>query len=709
MNSFEKNRLELALRLARRGWYIFPCHSISDGWCTCGRACRSPGKHPLTPRGFYDATIDLDLVRAIWEDTPWANIGLRTGPESGLWVLDVDGEDGIEQLRALESENGPLPPTPTARTGSGGLHHFFLNPSGLEIKSRTKIGGNSIDTRGSGGYVIAAGSNHPDGGYAWVVSPDYVPLAEAPDWLLRFVTEPQKKPAADTPGDFARGGEACEEVVFGVSPNSSLDTDPGVGEGRRHNRACELIGSALARGEDPETVMAKALDWAKRCHPPMDEGEVRRIVTDLAAKEEAAFEVDVESVTESRPWPVLDETALYGLAGEIVRAIEPSTEADSVAILGQFLAYFGNVIGRSAYFQVEDSRHYANLFTVLIGETAKGRKGTSEARVRELFRLVDPDWSKDRVSNGLSSGEGLIWAVRDPIFKTEAIKDKATGVVTGYQQVMTDPGVKDKRLLVRESEFATVLKVTRREGNTLSPLIREAWDTGDLNSLTKNSQARAKGAHISIVGHITKEELKRSMDDVEAFNGFANRFLWLCVRRSKLLPEGGEPVNLSGQIARLETAVEFGRRTERMVRDEEARRHWRKIYEEMAKPHPGLIGAVTSRGEAQVVRLSLVYALLDGSDVIGPEHLRAGVALWRYAEDSARYVFGDSMGDSLTDKVLKIIRDGPVTTKQIHDRTNRHYRKEEIGRALRTLKGMNLIKSEKVATGGRPAERWALA
>ncbi len=149
-----------------------------------------------------------------------------------------------------------------------------------------------------------------------------------------------------------------------------------------------------------------------------------------------------------------------------MRAIEPSTEADSVAILVQFLVYFGNVIGRNASFRVEANEHRANLFAVLVGQTAKGRKGTSVQWVRQLFKEVDRDWSSGRILNGLSSGEGLVWNVRDPIEKTEAIKEK--GKATRYEQVVADQGVPDKRLLARESEFASVLKVTRRDGNTLS-------------------------------------------------------------------------------------------------------------------------------------------------------------------------------------------------------------------------------------------------
>ena len=128
-------------------------------------------------------------------------------------------------------------------------------------------------------------------------------------------------------------------------------------------------------------------------------------------------------------WPDPPEApALDGLAGEIIRAIEPHTEADPVAILVQLLIGFGNLIGRSAYFAVEADRHHTNEFAALVGDTAKGRKGTSWGHARRLLEAIDPSWATDRVMSGLSTGEGLIHAVRDPVFKREPIREgKASG------------------------------------------------------------------------------------------------------------------------------------------------------------------------------------------------------------------------------------------------------------------------------------------
>src|SRR5262249_46529222 len=136
----------------------------------------------------------------------------------------------------------------------------------------------------------------------------------------------------------------------------------------------------------------------------------------------------------------------------------------------------------------------------------------------------------------------------------------------------------DKRLLIGENEFAQALRVLRREGNTLSPVIRQAWDTGDLRTLVKNNPARATGAHISIVGHITRQELAKYLTDTEIFNGFANRFIWVCIKRSKLLPNGGRNVDLSSLGAKLKNALAMATSIDLMARNPAATRLWRNVY-----------------------------------------------------------------------------------------------------------------------------------
>jgi len=167
-----------------------------------------------------------------------------------------------------------------------------------------------------------------------------------------------------------------------------------------------------------------------------------------------------------------------------------------------------------------------------------------------------------------------------------------------------------ENLLVIESEFANVLKVMTREGNTLSPVIRSAWDCGDLKTMVKNSPAKATGAHISIVGHITRDELRRLLTQTESANGFANRFCWLAVKRSKCRPDGGaiHTVNFEDVVAELQAAVSFAKDFVEILRDPEAKRLWHDVYPRLSEAQPGMSGALIGRAEAQVMRLSAIYA-----------------------------------------------------------------------------------------------------
>jgi DNA replicative helicase MCM subunit Mcm2 (Cdc46/Mcm family) len=243
-------------------------------------------------------------------------------------------------------------------------------------------------------------------------------------------------------------------------------------------------------------------------------------------------------------------------------------------------------------------------------------------------------------------------------------------------------------------------------------VIRQAYDTGSLRILTKTNPAKATDAHISIIGHITKQELIRYLTDTECANGFANRIHWVCVSRSKELSEGGNAhlVDFSDIEERLEKAFRFAQTCGEVRRNTEARERWRSIYHELSAPKPGLFGAITSRAEANVVRLSLVYALLDCSDFIRVEHLEAALAAWRYCEESARHIFGNSLGDPNADAILAELREAGtkgMTRTQINLTVfNKHVTKAEIDRALNVLADSGVAECKPDSTAGRAAERW---
>lgn len=684
---------ESALEYAERGLPVLPIHDVGQGHCSCsaGVNCTSPGKHPRTPHGVKDATTDVATIKTWWSRHPNANVGIATGQASGLLVLDVDPRHGgDETLEVLIRQHGPLPHTVEARTGGGGGHLFLRHPP-QAVSSRSNIAP-GLDVRADGGFVVAAPSQHISGEhYEWVVHPEEVDdLPPPPDWLLDR-----------TVGDH-------RDQTDGSSESADL-----ILEGGRNDTLTSLAGTLRSRGLSEEAMAAALLVVnSERCTPPLPEREVRRISQSIARYEPGPDQDGTlvandayVAIHTAGSWPAsADEDAFYGLAGDFVRLVEPHSEADPMALLVPFLVAFGNVVGRGPHFVAEGDKHPTNLFAVLVGDTAKGRKGSSWGRVRSFFEGVDADWVGNRILSGLSSGEGLIWQVRDAIWKRERDKN---GI---YQDVISDPGVDDKRLLVVEPEFASVLRRLERDQNSLSPVMRDAWDQGNLQSLTKSSPGKATDALISILGHITKDEVCRYLSRTEAGNGFGNRFLWICTRRSKLLPDGGvvPEEQLELLTRKVIQAVEFARPVGVVRRDAEARLLWHEVYPQLSGGKPGLLGAMTARAEAQVMRLAETYALLDRLSEIRKEHLRAGLAVWRYAEASARYVFGTALGDPVADEILRALQGSPsgLSRTDIRDLFQRHKSKAVMGRALLLLADQGLAHSENIGTGGRPVEQW---
>ena len=417
-----------------------------------------------------------------------------------------------------------------------------------------------------------------------------------------------------------------------------------------------------------------------------------------------------KSAISTPQWPAPPHpAAFYGIVGDLVETYAPHSEADPAAILIQFLVTIGNMIGRAPHFYAQGTRHYLNLDCALVGATARGRKGSSFDQVMLPLRAVDEYWCAKRVASGLSSGEGLIYKVRDAIEKQEPIKEK--GKITGYQSVIVDHGEEDKRLLVVEPEFARVLQVIEREANTLSPVLRQAWDTGNLGNIVRNSPLTATNAHISVIGHITKAELDRLLTDTALANGFCNRFLWACVKRSQLLPEGGElhRMDLSPFSKHLAAIVNRARQMGEMRRDPALREQWADFYGRCARGGTGLFDAATNRAEAQTMRLACTYAYLDQCETIRAPHLDAAIALWTFHEDSARFLFGNKLGDPAADQILEAIRNaGPqgLTRCDINHLFQRHKPEAELQRAVSVLLGLGLIRAEKEETGGRPATRY---
>lgn len=382
-------------------------------------------------------------------------------------------------------------------------------------------------------------------------------------------------------------------------------------------------------------------------------------------------------------FPHLEEPALTGLLGELVGLACAESEASPAAVLFTALTFAAASFGAVSYFPVGDTRHPPRLFVSIVGESARARKGTSAQPVERIFKRAQELAGLPvlHVTPGpFSSGEGIIFAVRD-----------ASDILKKGEPV--DMGVSDKRLLGLLGEFGGSLAAMKRDGSTLSAVLRTAWEAGDIKPLTKNSQIKTTGAHINFVGHVTKMELEALLGTSDIWNGLGNRILWVCAKREKLVPISipMDAVAVDKIGASLAAAIKFGQSAGRITFSAGAEEVWRRDYSQITDDRSGVFGVITARAEAQIVRLSMIYALLDKAIFIEPEHLAAGRAAWSYAEKSAAYLFGGVVGDPRAERILSALKDGPQRRSALHRLFKNNLRATELENALQKLIAEDLI------------------
>jgi hypothetical protein len=412
--------------------------------------------------------------------------------------------------------------------------------------------------------------------------------------------------------------------------------------------------------------------------------------------------------------PALGEAAYHGPIGRFLRDLAPHTEATDAGVLAHLLPALGTLIGPGPALWA-GTRQAARVNTVLCGPTSTGRKGTALAPVDELMRMVDGDfWNEQRVG-GLSTGEGLVSKVSDP-----KVWDKELGEYVDAGRPA------EKRLYVVEEEFSKVLAQLRRDGNILSQILRESYDSGNLSVMTRSNPLQAFGAHIAITGHITPEELHDRFNHVEMANGFGNRFLWFAVKSDKVI---GRPAPIPDEVY-----LQFKPHVKAVARypsvdvplaDASLGRWEKEMYPALREDKPGLAGALVARGASMVLRLALIYYLLDSPPRrkpgllgrrcppeiarIQPVHLDAALAVWDYCVASVEILFRTKAGTFLGDKILGLLDAGPMTKDVLNDHLSPK-QKAEAGGVLAGLEAAGLVRKAiaKKPGAGRPATLWEL-
>jgi Protein of unknown function (DUF3987) len=385
-----------------------------------------------------------------------------------------------------------------------------------------------------------------------------------------------------------------------------------------------------------------------------------------------------------------------GLIGEVLDQIHPLVESNKESLLIQLLACFGNCVGRNPYFLAAADKHFCNLYVLLVGKSARGRKGQSLNMIKSLFESVDSEWLHTRIIKGLSSGEGLIFKVCD-----EVQTDSLSGV-----QIQI--GNADRRLMCIETEFSSVLKRTKQDGNTLSQTLRDCWDSITLEVSTKHSPMKATDPMISIIGHTTIAELTRYLNSTEIANGLGNRLIYIKAENDKILPDPPQlNVEIKQYIAKqISESIKLARQQTIIAFDYDAQNYWNDFYRSINHSDCSIVGTLTAREEPQVRRLAMIITLFNGKNLIDLDSLKFAIEIYKYTIQTLKEIYGDTTGDPLTDRIYDLLKASPdgLSKSALSDLLSKNYPKHNLDNSVRLLLSQGRVVLEKHQTNGRPQE-----
>ena len=338
--------------------------------------------------------------------------------------------------------------------------------------------------------------------------------------------------------------------------------------------------------------------------------------------------------------PRPDPECLYGLVGDVARAGSENTEANPFAIAANFLGYMSAAVGRGPYMAVGNTWHHCRLFTLHVGRSGRGRKGDAVAlvsRIDSALRVLDKYAAPQVHRGGLSTREGLVFLVHD-------------GYKEGKQDI--EP-IHDKRLWVVESEFANILQQGKRDGNTLSPALRDCWDGVSLKPATKSNRLHATDPHVNVSAAITPGELLSLIANRDLTNGFANRFMVIFAERTQIVPfpkstSQDEVDKLARRVkavldhCKAQTFVE--KDNMRIELTDTAAALWVKLYRNELNDNSAgdRITALIERRAPMLLRVAMLFALCDLKNEVDVHHIKAALAWVRYSVESIKFVFASA-------------------------------------------------------------------
>lgn len=385
----------------------------------------------------------------------------------------------------------------------------------------------------------------------------------------------------------------------------------------------------------------------------------------------------------------------YGPLGRLGQQAAQGTEVNPVAAMAGAMTWLSACMGRNTYIVIGDDRHHLRLYTLHIGRSSRGGKGMALGLLKRIQKAISalPDGQTLQPhmhSGGLSSREGLAWLIHD-------------GYKEGKEVV---PPILDKRLFVVENEFANVLAQGKRDNNTLSTALRDAWDGNAIAPATKGCRVWATHPHIALHGSITPGELRKRMASNDLSNGFANRFLmvWGERRGSVPFPCGASDAVVQTLSAEFSEIVTHGlagypasNEPQRLHFEKRAAGLYADCYHEFKKPHPAgdLMTSLLERRAPMLIRMAGLFSMCDLSTEIRREHVEAAKAWADYDAQTKAMIFApadDAESEALrsenAEKLAAWLRDcgdWQARTAIVRDCFQNHLSKPFIDAALERL------------------------
>jgi putative DNA primase/helicase len=412
-------------------------------------------------------------------------------------------------------------------------------------------------------------------------------------------------------------------------------------------------------------------------------------------------ETEEESFESVFPPPKHTAEMFYGLIGELAEVGSRDKEVHPVAVALNALTLLSVAFGRDCFVMLGDTRHHCRIFGLHVGPTSRARKGDSRSfigRVAENIASRDAGLLGHSHGGGLSSREGLIALIPDTHESGPVKRDGTRTIVEGER---------DKRLLVVESEFANVLNQSKRDGNTLSAAIRDAFDGAPLKPAIKTDSMGVAAPHVGIMANITPGELRFAASQNEVGNGFLNRFMMIYAARTRLIawPKPTDRRFVEAYAVKVEEVVKFARgqypdtsNSREMQMTDGAIVTYTEAYERgflNQREVTGTIEALLERRPAYVVRLAMLFALTDKSLEIEDKHIRVALAWMQYVTESVRFIYSDGSQvrqqhtlDTNGGKIVEFLRgkaSGASKTEISAEVFNRHLGADALDSSLREL------------------------